>query len=173
MHDPRRLSVHFHIHRSRPCLGFLRRPPGRLLGPPLPARALPASPVASTGSGPEAWVVTRDGDLADCAVGEDTDGGGRRSWRKQGAPGGRGRQSRRDPWPPSPRRSAEGRKPEPDGGWSWQVDPLLPPALRPRAGPSPLVAATTYSRALVSQGFLGLHEPGHSLAGPFLASLLR
>lgn len=37
------------------------------------------------------------------------------------------------PGPPSPRRSAEGRAPEPHGGWSWQVDPLFPPALCPGA----------------------------------------
>lgn len=134
--------------------------------------------MASTGSGPKAGVVTRDGDLADCAVGEGTDGGDRRSWRKRERPGEEAVRGGETPGPPSPRRSAEGRTPEgrtpeSQGGWSWQVDPLLPPALCPRLVPPRWSAATTHLRALLSHGFLWLHEPGHSLAGRFLASLLR
>lgn len=46
--------------------------------------------------------------------------------------------------------------------------PCVPGLVPPRWS-----AATTHLRALLSHGFLGLHEPGHSLAGSFLASLLR
>lgn len=97
------------------------------------------------------------------------------SGESPGEEAGRGGET---PGPPSPRRSAEGRTPEgrtpeSQGGWSWQVDPLLPPALCPRLVPPRWSAATTHLRALLSHGFLWLHEPGHSLAGPFLASLLR
>ena len=139
MHDPRLLSVHFHIHRSRPCWASLRRPPGGLPGPPLPAPALPAGPVASTGSGPEAGVVTRDGDLADCAVGEGTDGGDRRSWRKRGEPGGRGRQRRRDPWAALPTEIRRGQDAGVSGRLVLAGGPPPPSCPVSQAGPSPLV----------------------------------
>ena len=137
-----------------PLLGFPPQTSGTPPGPSPSRASLPAGPVASTGSGPAAGAVTPDGDLADCAVGEGTDGEGRRSWRKRAAHGGRGRQSRRDPWAALPTEIRRGQS----AGASRRLvlaggppPPACPvsPGLPPRWS-----AATTHLRAFRSHGVL-------------------
>lgn len=70
---------------------------------------------------------------------------------KARSPRGKGQAEPERPWPPSPRRSAEGRTREPDGGWSWQGGPSPPPALPPPRLVPPLWSQRPHTRgALLS-----------------------